>query len=329
MSKDLVSNIIDEVKESFSPLYARGSFNRPVLLVAVSGGVDSMVLLDVLCCEDSLGVTLGGVIHVDHSLREESESDAEFVKKTAIEKGLPFYLKKIVPDSMSGVELWGREERYDFFSEILKSSGSDCVVTAHHLDDEIETFLFRLITGRSLGHEEGLIRAYDPCRKVLRPFLRVTKEDILQYAKSKGVSFVEDRSNLDISYSRNFIRHKVLPLLEEMNPSVRRSLDVCIETFEHKEAFLHEQAKMYASCDPILLEEVPQVLRGRVLRILAEKDVGFVASTISDRRYEALLDMLLSQPSGKKKIDMGQKTTAVIDKNLKRTLPLRFECQNM
>jgi tRNA(Ile)-lysidine synthetase-like protein len=329
MIDDFVANINHSVKESLSFLSSSGSLSRPSLLVAVSGGVDSMVLLDILCDENSLGVNLVGVIHVDHSLREESESDAEVVKKTAKEKGLPFYFKKIVPDTMSGLELWGREERYNFFSEIVQATGSDCVVTGHHLDDEIETFLFRLITGRSLAHEEGLIRAYDASRKVLRPFLRVTKKDIIGYAKSKELPFVEDRSNLDITYSRNFIRHKVLPLLEEMNPSVRRSLDACIEIFEQNEVFLNEQASLYASRDPLLLEEVPDALRCRVLRILAEKDVGFAAFTISDRRYEALLGMLLSQPSEKKRIDMGQKTTAVIDKNLRSTLHLRFEFRNM
>lgn len=298
--------------------------SRPKLLLAVSGGVDSVVLLSIFNAPELKKVLeISGVIHIDHGIREESGSDVTFVRKLSEENNFAFFTKSLQPPE-SGVELWGRNERYAFFEETRIRTQSDFILTAHHQDDEIETFLFRLITGRSVTHASGLIREIDHERKVLRPLLSVTKKEILLYAEAKGLKFVIDSTNEDVSYSRNFIRHRVLPVLEEVNPSIRRSLDEFMRNSSKEEQYLESQAEEFASRDKIDLEQVPEVLRVRVLRILARKDINSLADCISPRRYQALIDMLLEKPTEKKSIDMGHKITTLIDRGLNRPLPLSF-----
>ncbi len=302
----------------------RPSASPPSLLLAVSGGLDSSVLLDIFTNPNhSLPVTVSGVVHVNHNLRAESASDEEFVRKISEAKKLPFFCKIGNPPD-TGIESWGRYVRYEFFNEVRLQTGADFVVTAHHLDDEIETFLFRLITGRAVANEHGLIREIDPDRKVLRPFLSVSKHELTAYAQANGVSFVEDSTNSDTLYTRNFIRHKVLSLFEEVNPSARKSLDDFIKKSCAEELYLEESAFTYSKKGDVSFNLIPEILRTRVLRIIAGEDIGVTASCISNRRYLALSEMLLSKPSEVKHIDMGQKITAVVDKRMGKVIPLRF-----
>lgn len=181
------------------------------LLLAVSGGKDSVVLLDgVTTLAKELRLTLG-VAHVDHALRSESADDASFVQGLAAKYGLPFYARRLTPGfDARGIEAWAREQRYQFFAEILKEQGYHYTLTAHHADDRAETVLMRFLANR----EPSSIHDIDPGRKLLRPLLAVGRSDIEAYLLRFALPYREDSSNQDLSLLRNRYRQKIIPFLE-------------------------------------------------------------------------------------------------------------------
>lgn len=327
---DVEAEIIFLVKESFKRLSEKFLGNnfandKISLILAVSGGIDSSVLFHLFCSlEKEIPISINGVCHLNHGIRNTSDFDEEFVRKTSYQHNISFFSKKLSPPK-TGVELWGRKERYEFFSEILEKTNSNLIVTAHHLDDEIETFLFRLITGRSISHQEGLIRELDFERRIYRPFISLSKKQIELYANSKSLLFVGDETNNDINYSRNFIRHNIIPHFEHLNNSFRRSLLLQMQLMQKEEAFLEDLASSYVRDFSVEgFDKIPEVLRERVLKSFASKQVGNYALCISRRRYEVLGNFILKKPSETKKIDMGQNITAIINKNSAGILELNF-----
>ncbi len=194
------------------------------LWVAVSGGVDSMVLLHVLHhlayrCQ---------VVHVDHGLRgEESDADAAFVEEQAKALGLPFRLVR-VDLSRAGkglsVQMAAREARYAAFRGLL-GNRSDAVALAHHADDLAETLVLNLMRGAGVHGWAGM-RPVVPLEKgrICRPLLGVRKDAILQYALEHGIAYREDSSNKAPKYLRNRVRRELLPLMEELRPGTVKNL---------------------------------------------------------------------------------------------------------
>lgn len=182
------------------------------LLLAVSGGIDSVCLLHG-CCELSRLLKLElEVAHVDHGLRAESCRDAGFVKSLAKRYGLPFHLKRARPPARGvNLEAWGRKLRYDFFLQCLKRRKLNFVLTAHNADDVAETFLMRLVSNKELTS----IERFDARRGCLRPMLAVSRREIERYAGEHRLEYVEDLTNRNIRWLRNRVRHKLLKLLRE------------------------------------------------------------------------------------------------------------------
>jgi len=188
------------------------------IVVGVSGGADSVVLLDVL---RRLGVK-PIVAHVNYQLRgAESDGDADFVRELAAKWNLPFYLKtadtaRLAKDQGRSIQDVARQIRYDFFEEVRRLTGADRIAVAHHRDDVAETVLFRLVRGTGI---EGL-RGMQPLHgHIIRPLLFVARDELLAYARARKLTWREDSSNASTKYARNFIRHKVMPLLREVNPA--------------------------------------------------------------------------------------------------------------
>lgn len=213
--------VIHRVRETWRrwPMFRPGD----LVLVAVSGGVDSMVLLDVMVeLAEGERITLR-VVHVDHGVRPESGEDAEFVGRVASHYGLDCGVCKVeVPGRGMSPEEALREARYGAFQVELEETGAACLATGHTADDRVETLLQRLITGagpRGLGSIPPVRSPY------IRPLIQVWSREIEEYAPFLHFTPRLDPTNLDTSIPRNRIRHKLLPLLEEeYNPSVRRVL---------------------------------------------------------------------------------------------------------
>jgi tRNA(Ile)-lysidine synthase len=195
-----------------------------LVLVAVSGGADSLVLLDVLVqLAEELGIELR-VLHVDHGVRPASGEDADCVERVASRYGLPCAIRKVTVNDtgdMSPEEAL-REARYGAFDAEIAASGATRLATGHTADDRVETLLLRMLTGsgpRGMGSIPPLRPPF------MRPLIRVWRSEVEAYARFLPCAPRLDPTNLDTSIPRNRVRHCLLPLLEEeYNPSVKRVL---------------------------------------------------------------------------------------------------------
>jgi len=193
---------------------------KPTLL-AVSGGLDSIVLVDLFA---KLEVPFG-IAHCNFNLRgKEAKEDMKFVKTLAIHHNIPCYTKTFdtvayATKHQISIQMAARELRYTWFDELMKKKGYGVTTTAHHHNDQIETFLRNTIKGTGILGLRGML----PKRgNIIRPLLFATKTDLEAYAKAQGLFWREDSSNSDVKYERNFLRHKVVPMLKELNPDLKQ-----------------------------------------------------------------------------------------------------------
>lgn len=193
---------------------------RPVVL-AVSGGLDSMALTVIFqALSKRLGCALA-VAHMDHGLRPESGQDAAFVTAFCSEAGLPCLRVARDVGALSqawktGIEDAGRRARYDWLEKVRRQRDAVCVITAHHLDDLAEDQLLRLIRGAGWPALGGM-RAWDGSRRILRPLLMTRKAELRRLLEELGLGWSEDASNQDPAYARNRVRADILPLLTREN----------------------------------------------------------------------------------------------------------------
>ena len=193
---------------------------RPMVL-AVSGGLDSIALAVIFqALSKRLGCSLT-IAHIDHGLRVESGQDAVFVDGFCSEAGLPCQsvrrdVRALAQAWKTGIEDAGRRARYDWLEEVRQQRNAACVVTAHHLDDLAEDQLLRLIRGAGWPALGGM-RAWDGARRVLRPLLMTRKAELRRLLEELGLLWREDASNQDPAYARNRVRADILPLLTREN----------------------------------------------------------------------------------------------------------------
>ncbi|MBL0385377.1 tRNA lysidine(34) synthetase TilS [Tumebacillus sp. ITR2] len=204
------------------------------VLVAVSGGVDSMVLLDVLHrLQPHFGIEVV-VAHVDHGLRgHESSEDRAFVERQAAERGLDvfseaFDVKAYARENGLSTQVAAREVRYDYLRRVAGESGARLIATAHHADDQAETVLMRVLRGTALKGLGGIpMRRFEDGERyeLIRPLLEVWRAEIASYANDFGILYREDSSNASSHYLRNKIRIQLLPeLAAEYNEGVKSHL---------------------------------------------------------------------------------------------------------
>ncbi len=195
------------------------------VIVAVSGGVDSVVLLDILRrIVPSNRLVIG---HLDHGIRgEAARADAEFVVELGRKLGIPVIRGEADVPGLSrraglSLEEAGRKARREFLEETARVQGADRIALGHTRDDLVETVLFNLARGAG---PTGLVGIRPVSLPYVRPLIEVTREEVLGYARSAGLSWREDETNADVRFSRNLIRHRVIPLLEELNPRAREAI---------------------------------------------------------------------------------------------------------
>ncbi|OGW79163.1 MAG: tRNA lysidine(34) synthetase TilS [Omnitrophica bacterium RIFCSPLOWO2_12_FULL_44_17] len=223
------------------------------VLIAVSGGCDSVVLLHLLVEMKKSWKFRLAVAHINHQLRgEASRRDELFVRKLAKQFGLPFFSEKVDVKRKMKAEKVSLEEaarllRYDFFEKIVKSKKVRKIAVAHNLDDQAETVLMRILNGTGL---QGL-QAIRPKRKlgeayIVRPLIEMSREKIREFAKENSIRFREDASNRDVRFVRNRIRLKLLPQLEkEFNPQVKRALARLPHLLDVDLSFLDETSDLF------------------------------------------------------------------------------------
>ena len=272
-----------------------------LMLVAASGGMDSMCLLDFLY-ENGYRVCAA---HFNHRLRgEESDLDEELVRAWCAARRIPLCVgsEDVAEYAASrgvSVEEAARELRYDFLNRMAEQTRAVRIVTAHHANDTAETVLFHLARGTGLTGLTGIA----PRRGVLvRPFLCLTREEIASYAKEHHVPYRTDSSNADKTYTRNYVRAEIVPRMEQINPQAVEHIADTALRLRQEDAFLDSLAaerltEIEASEDQIVLPcaavaQAPEVLRPRMLR-LALDALNTGKKDISAVHYDALVTLCL------------------------------------
>ena len=193
------------------------------ILVAVSGGIDSVVLCHLL---EKVGFDFG-IAHCNFNLRgKESDSDEKFVKNLAKQFNVPFHVKRFNTQAYSdkhgiSIQMAARDLRYSWFEEIRAKNHYTYIAIAHHQNDEIETFFINLIRGTGIA---GLHGIKVKTGNIVRPLMFADRKQIENFASKNKIKYREDSSNVSLKYLRNKIRHKLLPLLKEINPDVESSV---------------------------------------------------------------------------------------------------------
>ena len=211
-------------------------------LLAVSGGVDSVVMAHLFAqVRDNLRLTLS-IAHFNHSLRGgESEADEDFVKDLAKVLGMSFFSAQWESSEPGNWEERAREARYSFLQKTCQRLGYDWIATAHHADDQAETLLMRFVEGAGY---RGLRGISERNGKVVRPLLKFSKAEFTHYAGENEISFREDSSNQDTRFRRNRIRENILPEIKKLNPrfsqTAQKTASNMVEIAEWVEEHLHD-----------------------------------------------------------------------------------------
>lgn len=267
------------------------------LVVGVSGGADSICLLNVLA---SLNVDLLAV-HCNFHLRgAESDRDAEFVKSYCTQHSIPletihFDVEKYRAEHGSSVEMACRTLRYDEFEKIRIRFGADRIAVAHNSDDLAETVLLNLMRGAGVAGLRGMLPDNG---KILRPLLRVSRAEIEDYLSENGLTYITDSTNLSSDYRRNFLRNEVIPLLETRWPQAKNSICHTAEIMAQEETILQfaENNLVDGKSDSLpfdLIKQSPDI-KWIIRRFARRYDA-------SDRQIEEMSDAIIREPfqSGK------------------------------
>ena len=214
------------------------------VLLAVSGGIDSMVMTNLFLRTE----IKFGIAHCNFNLRgEESDGDEEFVRDYAEKRDIPFHVKRFETKSYAikngiSIQMAARELRYTWFDSILHKYGYSSIALAHNLNDNIETFLINLARGTGIT---GLTGIKPLSGKLVRPLLFATRQSITEYSYEYEVPFREDSSNAETKYVRNKIRHQLLPIFKEINPSIESTLnETILRVNEINEIYSHSIAEI-------------------------------------------------------------------------------------
>ena len=214
----MLNNFQNHINQNLSFL------NKSRLLIAISGGLDSVVLTH-LCHQLKLNIALA---HCNFNLRgNESDGDEEFVLQLAEDLDLEVFIESFETEDYAktyklSTQMAARELRYNWFEELAEQLNFDFILTAHHADDNLETFLINLSRGTGL---DGLMGIPEVNNKIVRPLLTFSREDIETYAKDNKLKWREDSSNASNKYLRNKLRHDVIPVLKEINPFLLQNFE--------------------------------------------------------------------------------------------------------
>jgi tRNA(Ile)-lysidine synthase len=296
---DMVRHTIEKVRRTI----ARYNMISPGdgVVVAVSGGPDSVCLLDMLHeLGDELGIQLL-VAHFDHGLRPgEDEDETRFVESLAMSFNLPFETKKAAQSLRQGtasLEERARNARYRFFDEVKKKYEARKIAVGHNLNDQAETVLMRLMRGSGPSGLSGIRPFRDD--KIVRPLIELTRGEIESYLKQKRLAFVTDSSNLERRHLRNRIRMELLPQLKRYQPRIVEVLGQVAEIMRRDDEYLEERAaewveerveirdtgEVYIPLPSFV--ELPEALRNRVIR-QALKITGGNLRKVSTRHLDAV-----------------------------------------
>ena len=218
------------------------------LLLGISGGIDSIVMFHLF----RLSGLRFGIAHCNFSLRsDESDKDEEFVRNLADNYNIPYYTKRFNTHAFAlnegiSIQMAARDLRYEWFEEIRIKENYDYIAIAHNSDDQVETFFINLARGTGI---KGLTGIKNKSDKIVRPLLFVGRDEITDFAKRNNFLYREDSSNSSTKYSRNKVRHEVIPVLEKLNPNFRKVMIENIHRLKETEQIFNQTIQeKYRQC---------------------------------------------------------------------------------
>jgi len=226
-----------------------GRSRAVTVCVAVSGGVDSMVLLNLthlFCAKHQIDLI---AVHVNHGMRSMSKRDEAFVRNHCQRMHIPLIVQQVqladVPDELrAGAEADARRLRYKAVIATAKECDASMVLLGHHADDQVETVLWRLLRGTSATGLKGMRDEVEwDSTKFVRPLLDIPRIQIDNYAQVNQIEFVEDETNADVSFTRNRIRHQVVPILKDIQPDLTARIRVVTQLLADEDEYLESQAQ--------------------------------------------------------------------------------------
>ena len=208
------------------------------ILIAFSGGPDSVFLYNLLFFLREYYSIEISLIYVNHNLRKDVKNDLNFVEEFSKKNNVPLYIesvdvKKYAAENKKSIELAARELRYEAIEKVLQNLNYDKIATGHNLDDNIETFIFRLLRGTSL---KGLKGIPSERKNIIRPILQFEKKEILNYLQENKKSYIIDYTNSENDYTRNYIRNEIFPMFVNINPTFRNKVNELIQEINNKES---------------------------------------------------------------------------------------------
>lgn len=247
------------------------------ILIAFSGGPDSVFLynlLNFLKEEYFLEISL---TYINHNLREDVEDDLKFVKNFSEENEVPLYIesvnvRKYATENKKSIELSARELRYEAIKKVLQNINYDKIATGHNLDDNIETFIFRLLRGTSL---KGLKGIPEERGNIIRPILQFEKKEILNCLQENKKNYIIDYTNNENDYTRNYIRNEIFPMFVNVNPNFRNKINELINEINNRKN----------SKDNILKEKFVQYLEKYNVE-LSRKKIDRIYETLYNKKGE-------------------------------------------
>ena len=213
------------------------------IVLGVSGGPDSLFMLDILNkLKKELDIELV-VAHINHKIRIEADEEEEFVKRFCEKIGVEFYSKRIEVEKYAnnnkiGLEEAGRKVRYEFFEEVCNKTGANKIAVAHNKNDKVETMIMHMLRGSGISGLQGI---QPKANKIIRPIIEIERKDIEKYCEEQNLEPRIDKSNQDNTYTRNKIRNIVIPYInQEFNPNFIETMTRLSELITEENAFLNK-----------------------------------------------------------------------------------------
>ena len=269
---------MNTVKEKIKKYLIENNLLDKTVILAFSGGFDSLCLLDVL---HSLKIKVIAA-HLNHNWRgDESLNDEKFCASYCKKKGIPFYTATI-SEKVAKTETAAREARYEFLQNVAKKFNANYIFTAHNADDNAETVLYRIIKGTGIYGLEGIKSQ----RGIFyRPMLDICRCEIEEYCQQNNLSARHDSSNDDTKYKRNLIRHKIIPLLEEINRDAKKSINSLSEIAQGENEIIEQLLPDITNIKTSLFSKYSIPLQNRIIhKLLKEKNIDYDREKIENIR---------------------------------------------
>lgn len=295
--------------------------DKDKVLVGFSGGADSVTLLFSL--SEIMGKENIHAFHVNHMLRgEEADSDEEFCKNICNKNGISFSSEKIDVASAAngvGVEEKARDMRYAALINEARKRGYSKIALAHTASDNIETVIFNLARGTGLSGMRGIVPKRSAAElEIIRPLILCTREEIENYVRENSLSFCTDKTNFDTHYKRNFIRHKIVPLLKELNPAAEERASSMCELISRDDEFIKKYSEEFIrdhnivnSVDISLFLSLPEAIKNRVAEAMYKNVCG---GSLEAKHFSDISALANKAKSGTR-ISLPGIAYAIIEKN--------------